>query len=144
MHQGNLSVLLYVRNMTKSLQFYCDVLGGRLAWAWSIEKKRAVCEMSGSKPPPLAAVHFGGSEIQLRADPSHQPSEKPVSVVQLDVVDVDSFYRIAQRRGLKPGPPDPKHPSEPTNTPWGSRQVCIRDPDGHLLSFASQTGVRLH
>ena len=143
MHQGNLSVLLYVRNVNKSVQFYCDVLGGRLAWSWDDEKKRAVCEVTLSKPVRLAAVHFGTSEIQLRADPAQQPSEKPASIVQLEVIDVDSFYRLAQKRGLKPGPADPKHPSEPTNTPWGMRQVFIRDPDGHYLSFASQTGYRL-
>ena len=137
MHLGNLTVLLNVRSVNKSIQFYCDVLGARLAWVWDSEKKRAVCDVNLSKSLGLAAVHFGTSEILLRADPAHQPSGKPLCVVQFEVIDVEAFLRLADKRGLKPAP------AAPTTTPWGSRQVFIRDPDGHCLSFASQTGVRL-
>ena len=140
MHFVNLSVLLYVRDVNRSLDFYSDVLGAKVAWAWDENERHAVARLDPSKPVKFAALHFGKSEILLLADPEYKPPARVRSVVQLEVDNVDVFYRSAITRGLKPGPADTAHPPEPTDMPWGMRHVYVHDPDGHCLTFASPIG----
>lgn len=140
MQQGNLTVLLHVRDVSRSLEFYCEVLGARLAWVWDEKMQRATARSDRTQPINLAAVHFGTSEILLNADSQFEPAARITSVIQLQVEDVDAFHRSAVRRGLKPGPADPSHPSAPTDMPWGVRAFYVRDPDGQCISFGSEAG----
>jgi uncharacterized glyoxalase superfamily protein PhnB len=46
------------------------------------------------------------------------------------VEDVDAMFREIQNRGANPpGPPD--------DTPWGTRELALVDPDGNRLRFAN-------
>ncbi len=46
------------------------------------------------------------------------------------VEDVDDFFRDIRRRGLIPVQP-------PEDTPWGTRELTLSDPDGNTLRFAN-------
>jgi catechol 2,3-dioxygenase-like lactoylglutathione lyase family enzyme len=46
------------------------------------------------------------------------------------VDDVDALHRDIQSRGIEPGEP-------PEDTPWGTREMNILDPDGNRLRFAT-------
>jgi uncharacterized glyoxalase superfamily protein PhnB len=46
------------------------------------------------------------------------------------VDDVDALHREIRNRGIQP-------PEPPTDTPWGTREMTILDPDGNRLRFAN-------
>jgi catechol 2,3-dioxygenase-like lactoylglutathione lyase family enzyme len=46
------------------------------------------------------------------------------------VTDVDSCHREFRARGVVPTEP-------PEDTPWGTREMVVTDPDGNRLRFAS-------
>lgn len=43
----------------------------------------------------------------------------------LSVDDVDGFYEELRAKGLKP--------SKPSDSPWGNREIILRDPNGYKL-----------
>jgi predicted enzyme related to lactoylglutathione lyase len=47
------------------------------------------------------------------------------------VDDVDALYREIISRGVRVAEP-------PEDPPWGGREMCVVDPDGNRLRFASQ------
>ena len=50
----------------------------------------------------------------------------------LSVEDVDDFHRGLISKGLKPL-------TEPQDSPWGNREIVIRDPDGYRLVIFKRT-----
>lgn len=58
-----------------------------------------------------------------------RPSADPRGRVIFYVADVDAMYRRVLAAGWRPC-------FEPADAPWGERYFHLRDPDGHVLSFA--------
>lgn len=48
--------------------------------------------------------------------------------IDINVEDVDEFYKGVLKMGMKPS-------SEPRDWPWGNREFVLRDPDGYKLVF---------
>jgi lactoylglutathione lyase len=51
------------------------------------------------------------------------------------VADVDHEFESLVAVGIEPVTP-------PTDRPWGQRTAYVRDPDGHLIELAQDTGGR--
>lgn len=117
--------LVVVRDYTRSLAFYCDVLGATI-----------VREMPGT----LAFLNFAGSQIILSVSggPTQDkptitfapPAEPDLvsSELTVRVKDCHAAYRTLAARGAQFLTP-------PVEYPWEIR-AFFRDPDGHLIEIS--------
>ncbi|MEM7349966.1 MAG: glyoxalase superfamily protein [Acidobacteriota bacterium] len=112
---------LRVASMRASLAFYTDVLGFEIKWSWSNESRYEV-----DRRPELACLE-GGEAVLFVA--RHRGCSDGWLFVELPFSeDVDALAE--QLSG---------HQSVvelPIDKPWGSRELLLRDPDGHHLRFS--------
>jgi catechol 2,3-dioxygenase-like lactoylglutathione lyase family enzyme len=107
---GGITPILRVVSLDASLAYYLDVLGFSLQWR------------NGS----VASVRRGRASLMLsEGDQGH-----PGTWVWLGVSDADALHEELRGRGAVI-----RHP--PTNYPWGSRELHVSDPDGHVLRLGS-------
>lgn len=87
------------------------------------------------RTPRYAAIRRDGVELHLQwHHRSHWAHELDLPVYRLLVSDVDSLFSEFLAVGAAPS----RHPSpwaEPGDTPWGTREFHLRDPDGNGLQF---------
>jgi uncharacterized glyoxalase superfamily protein PhnB len=104
--------VLAVHDLAASSQWYVRVLGCAVSEPdpgnWTFCKTGSVTFMLGRCPQALPATEIG--------DHSY--------VAYLTVTDVDGFHRRAVAEGAE-------ILKEPTNEPWGRREMALRSPDGH-------------
>ena len=114
MHQ----VLLQVRDVERSREFYTKKLGFRVLYDYS--------------PEYLAVIT--PNKLQIGLHPSKKPvtktrtAEKPVGI-EFEVDNVDSWYQRLRKRGVRF--------SEKPKTTWGEREARFKDPDGYRLAISS-------
>lgn len=85
--------------------------------------------------PRYAAVARDGLELQLQwQDPSHWDHVLDRPVYRFYVSDVERAYAEFLRSGAIPGPGSGPW-CQPGDTPWGTREFHVRDPDGNGLQF---------
>jgi catechol 2,3-dioxygenase-like lactoylglutathione lyase family enzyme len=80
--------------------------------------------------PSYAAVRRGGVELHLQWHDSAEwehPGDRPV--YRFLVEDVDGLFAEVAAQGLPGGM------TEVRDTPWGTREFHLRDPDGNGLQF---------
>jgi catechol 2,3-dioxygenase-like lactoylglutathione lyase family enzyme len=107
---GGVTPIFRVASLDASLAYYLDVLGFSLQWR------------NGS----VASVRRGRASLMLsEGDQGH-----PGTWVWLAVSDADALHEELRGRGAVI-----RHP--PTNYPWGSRELHVTDPDGHVLRLGS-------
>ena len=112
--------LLYVDDIERSLEFYCDQLGftlterwdpdGRLAWC-SLTMEGAQIMLQRAEPDDLTALARGKSDVALF----------------FLCEDVDRLHEKFQARGAKV--------PAPTEAFYGMRQLTLLDPDGRRICF---------
>lgn len=102
--------ILRVSDFDASVAFYVDALGFTLSW----QDHRFGCVRRGDAAIMLCQGSQGCSGTWLF----------------LSVSDADALHAEFVKRGA-----GIRHP--PTNYPWGSRELHVFDPDGHVLRFAS-------
>ena len=88
--------------------------------------------------PKYACVRRDGVELHLQWQDQSQwayPSDRPTYRFFVD--DVDTLHRELIDRGVIVSPfPDGGSPWQvPGDTPWGTREFHLRDPDGNGLQF---------
>jgi catechol 2,3-dioxygenase-like lactoylglutathione lyase family enzyme len=131
-----LTPILNVSDLAASFAWF-EKLGWRKCWDWG-------------DPPRFGAVGSGECEIFLCQDgqggrghggiPStfgengSQTADKGVWM-SVWVNDVDSVYRRCQDQGIE-------ITFQPTNMPWGVRELHVRHPDGHV--FRISRGIAEH
>jgi uncharacterized glyoxalase superfamily protein PhnB len=103
--------ILRVEDFERSLAYYRDVLGFELAW----------------RDRGFGNVQRDGASLMLCLGSQGAPG----TWVYLDVDDADALHQELVGRGALI-----RHP--PRNFPWGSRELHVFDPDGHVLRFASE------
>ena len=106
-------VWLEVEELDRSLQFYRDGLGLRVA------------EVAPAGGQRLASVEAGELELILAQTGA---AEQPRGLgIRLYVIahDVDHYAAALRSRGLSP--------SALSEEPWGGRVAEIRDPDGYVI-----------
>ncbi len=102
--------VLPVQDLAKSLEFYRDRLGFRVAFEFG----------------PYAGVEREGIEIHLSVEDS------PPGTCRVAVRGVDDLYEQMQQQQVI-------HPDEPLATQaWGMRQFSVLDPTGNRITFAQQ------
>jgi len=111
-------LVLAVRNLEKSTQFYVDVLGFTLhvvdGAGWSFLSRDALTIMLGECPDEKPASDLG--------DHSY--------VGYLVVEGVDEMHQQMLTRGATV--------TEPEDKPWGLREFGLRTPDGHRFTFGER------
>lgn len=101
--------ILRVDNLSASFEYYVDVLQFEKRWDWG-------------EPPDYGCVALGKVELFLCQEGQGQPG----TWVYLFIDAIDEYHRIIRDRGAE-------ILTEPTNEPWGMREIQVRDPDGHIL-----------
>jgi len=115
------SLTLYVNDLQRSAAFY-ESLGF---------DKRKNGENTVTLYSNWFAVTLVGSKDEDKAEfqKDAQATYKGAGIfVNLNVDDVDAFYKEVLAAGLKPS-------SEPRDWPWGNREFVLKDPDGYKLVF---------
>jgi catechol 2,3-dioxygenase-like lactoylglutathione lyase family enzyme len=108
-------VIVYVRDVERSLRFYRDRLGFR-----TIEAMPGYARLRS----PL-----GGATIALHASPARRPSTgtRPV-VLYFEAPDLERLCQRLRRGGVR-------FEQLPRRMPWGWEHAYLRDPDGHSISL---------
>jgi uncharacterized glyoxalase superfamily protein PhnB len=110
-------LVLAVRNLRASTQFYLDVLGfqrdfGDESIGWSFLSRERFKVMLGECPDERPASELGNHSY----------------VAYITVRGIDSLYEEIAARGCE-------MISHPTTESWGMREFSIRTPDGHRIRF---------
>ena len=102
--------ILRVTDFEASVAHYVDVLGFVLEW----------------RDGRFGSVRRGGASLML----SEASQGCAGTWVYFGVSDADALHDELRARGARI-----RHP--PTNYPWGSRELHVFDPDGHVLRLGS-------
>ncbi len=113
--------MLAVRDVQRSADFYCDVVGfERLDYPHIPLVRRGNLQLFLVEESPPTDDRPGVSLI-----PPGDYSRMPVNLV-LEVVDVMAEYEALKARGLRFLTP-------PAQPPWGGWRCFAQDPDGYLI-----------
>src|SRR5690242_12551687 len=117
------SVFLYVRDVTRSLEFYNEVVGATVA--------QIHADREGG-PITLALLKIGEFTLMLHPQEAHAAEFANTRVgvgihLQLRVDDVDAFYQHCLDQGALLSVS-----GEPADQAWGWREFALRDPDGYV------------
>jgi len=107
--------ILNVKNVPASIEYYVNVLGFKKDWEWE-------------DPATFASVSRDGAGLFLCQGAQGQSG----TWMSIFVDNVDALYEEFQASGaiIK---------QEPTNFPWGMREMNIEDLDGHRLRMGTGT-----
>jgi len=109
---------LEVADVARSIEFYGQAFGF------------AVRHSMGD-PPVHAILDKDGVTVTLaRMDP---PTVLSIAACFIDLEGVDELFAHCTAHGL-----DVR--SEPTDRPWGLRDLVVADPDGNLIAFGERIG----
>lgn len=119
--------MLVVADLTRSMAFYRDLLGGTVAYRFPEED------------PVFVTLALGESELgigEIAETPIHGEPQRPASGHRIElcvyVDDVDAVVAAAEAGGVPV-------PLAPVSQPWGERIAFLVDPDGNLLMLAAPT-----
>ena len=112
------ATVFVVKDVLRSVQHYCEVLGFHT-------------EFTYGEPTFYAGVERDGVLIHLQAasETKRQPGHGAVNVF---VTDVDTLYRELQSKGARTL-------KEPKDYPYGMRNFDIHDLDGNQLCFGMES-----
>jgi uncharacterized glyoxalase superfamily protein PhnB len=100
---------------TRTRAFYEDGLGFRVQWEHRFEQGF----------PVFAQVNRDGLSLFLT---EHAGDCQVGGAAYIVLDDLDAFFREISDRGIRVDEP-------PQDTPWGTREMCVIDPDGNRLRF---------
>jgi catechol 2,3-dioxygenase-like lactoylglutathione lyase family enzyme len=113
---------LRVIDWKRSRAFYCDGLGFNVEWEHRFEPGF----------PVFAKLTLDGMSIFLT---EHAGDCQVGGAAYFLVDDVDAFYQAVRSRGSTAV-------EQPEDTPWGTREITIVDPDGNRLRFGGTATTR--
>jgi predicted enzyme related to lactoylglutathione lyase len=105
-------------NWARTRAFYEDGLGFRVQWEHRFEPGF----------PVFAQVSRDGLSLFLT---EHTGDCQVGGAAYIVVDDLDALYREIMERGVHVDEP-------PESTPWGTREMCVMDPDNNRLRFAEK------
>jgi catechol 2,3-dioxygenase-like lactoylglutathione lyase family enzyme len=109
---------LRILDAQRSLSFYVDGLGFTVDWEHRFEPGFPLfMQLTRAGQTLFLTEHAGDCEVG--------------GAVYLIVPDVDACHAQFSRRGVAAM-------EVPADTPWGTREMLLRDPDGNRLRFASE------
>lgn len=106
--------ILNVKSVPAAIAYYCEKLGFEKEWDWGT-------------PATFGCVRHDGVQIFLCEGAQGSPG----TWISIFVRDVDALHADYRRRGaiIK---------QQPTNFPWGIREMNVADLDGHRLRLGSE------
>lgn len=118
--------MLSVADMTRSLAFYRDALGGEQIYQFPPEGE-----------PGFLTLRFGETELGiglLSEAPLHGVPQRPASGHRVElcvnVEDADEAVETLRNTGAKVV-------MAPQDLPWGERSAYVEDPDGNMVMLAA-------
>ncbi|EKM98778.1 MULTISPECIES: VOC family protein [unclassified Acidocella] len=130
---------LEVSDLTASLRIYLGPLGFTLLYGRP-EEGFAYLTRDGAH---LMLEEIGGSGRRFSDAPMARPFGRGINL-QIEIPDVDQLYQSVLAAGLEmPIPLEDKWYRQDEQEA-GNRQFVIADPDGYLLRFFSDLGLRPH
>jgi lactoylglutathione lyase len=118
-----LSVSLTVKDLEKSLAWYCDVVG------FTLDRKD---ERDGQAY--AASLKAGGARLRLNKDDGAKGWDRVkgvgISLFFTTAQDIDAMAKGIEQAGGSLA-------MQPKDMPWGARMFKLVDPDGFMLSIAS-------
>lgn len=112
--------ILNVKNVTVSLDYYCNTLGFQDVFHWSHED---------TPPWTFAQVRRGNFFVYLCQGAQGGPGMwMYLNLASLE--DLAALYQEYQAKAAKITEP-------PTDQPWGMREMLIEDVDGHILRIGA-------
>ncbi|MGN7439899.1 glyoxalase superfamily protein [Pseudomonas lactis] len=120
MHLGKVTPILRMFDEAKALEFYVDFLGFKVVWQHRFE----------ANFPLYLQVSLGDCVLHLS---EHHGDASPGAAVRILAQGVDAYQQQwlgKAYRYAKPGVED---------TPWGTREMSIRDPFGNRLVFVEDS-----
>ena len=123
MYKGTVGIMLFVRNVERSVRFYRDVMGFDFKGYWDDKSRRTVMEYIEAGSPGYAEVTILGCGIGLHLA---RPEQAIGGGAQhhLSVEDAAAAYAHLTRAGAKA--------TEPKRQEWGATMFEVTDPDGHV------------
>src|SRR5690349_12391323 len=113
-----LTPILYVRDFNEAVRYYTEKLLFRKLWDWGA-------------PPEFGAVALDKVEIFF----CQGGQGKPGTWLSIFIGDVDSYYEQIKALGADVILP-------PHDTPWGLREMNVRDLNEHVIRFGSGIPTR--
>jgi uncharacterized glyoxalase superfamily protein PhnB len=105
---------LQVADARRSSRFYCDILGFQQEWDY--------------QPDAAAPIVVAIRKNDVRLFLTEHPESAVGMLIYCYVDDVDQLYHHLIAHQVEPEWP-------PTDTPWNTREMQIRDVDGNKLRF---------
>jgi uncharacterized glyoxalase superfamily protein PhnB len=126
MYKGTVGILLYVRNVERSVRFYRDVMGFDFKGYWDDANHRTVMDYADAGKPSFAEVTVLGCGIGLHIA---RPEQAIGSGAQhhLSVDDVGTAYAHLTNAGARA--------TVPKRQEWGATMFEVTDPDGHVWNI---------
>lgn len=121
-HDGKLSfnhAMIYVKDVSRSLGFYRDMLGFKLIEDFKFENQPVYARLRAPGGDGTIALHMAGPGASMVSDGVR---------LYFEVGDVDDFCQKLQKKGFYIN-------QMPRMMPWGWRHVYLNDPDGHEISL---------
>ena len=109
--------LFYVERAAAAQAFYCHQLGFHLEFAHRLDPLK--------DDPCYMGISRDGIWLHIS---SYSGDGVPGSVANLIVDNIDEIYAEYAKQGLQIDTP-------PTDQPWGSREMYIKDPEGNSLRY---------
>jgi catechol 2,3-dioxygenase-like lactoylglutathione lyase family enzyme len=113
---GRVAPSIYVRDLTRALEFYCDILGFSVIF-------------TNGSPVSFAVLRRDTASIHLCMRPEAAGS----CHTHIMLSDLDSFYDKLLGAGAAVHQP-------PKVQQWGLRDIVVADQDGNTFEFAEPTG----
>lgn len=125
MFSTDFSIMLYARDVRRSINFYHQALGFDFKGWWSDERQGYVQDWEQAGGPTYAELSAG--PLRLSVHGSDEEVCGDGCIFHLQVEDVDTFHSQVTSRGAEA--------SAPRDEPWGWRMFIVEDPDGHRWGF---------
>ncbi|CRM20264.1 MULTISPECIES: glyoxalase superfamily protein [Pseudomonas] len=119
MHLGKVTPILRIFDEAKALEFYVDFLGFKVDWQHRFE----------ANYPLYLQVSLGECVLHLT---EHHGDASPGSAVRIQAQGVDAYQQQLAGKDYRYAKP------EVEDTPWGSREMSIKDPFGNRVVFAEE------
>jgi len=138
MHEAPLTPELYCVDISKSLPFYIDVLGFRIEYERT-EEGFAMLERQGSRI--MLDQLSSDPSLSWLAAPLERPFGRGINL-QIRTDNVDELYKQVKISGSEIFLSIEDKWYRADDVYVGSRQFIVLDPDGYMLRFYEDIGVR--
>jgi predicted enzyme related to lactoylglutathione lyase len=113
-----LTPILYVRDFAEAMKYYTGKLLFERLWEWG-------------DPPEFGAVRLGNVEIFFCLEGQGHPG----TWLSIFMDDVDDYFERIKKLGAEVI-------RNPTDEPWGCREMHVRDPNQHVIRFGHGIPMR--